>query len=88
MTLNEEQIRKECQIVKEKGITDIAIVGIFSPLDTEGLQEVRVKEIVTQELPGADVVISRESKLHALFRDFLLGDIMLTRPCQSARSAS
>lgn len=62
MPLNEDQIRKECQIVKEKGINDIAIIGVFSPLDTEGLQEVRVQQIVRQELPDADIVISRESK--------------------------
>ena len=62
MELDEDQIRKECQIIKEKGISDIAIVGIFSPLDTKGIQEDRVKKIVHTEIPGADVVCSRDSK--------------------------
>ncbi|KIX01409.1 uncharacterized protein Z518_09135 [Rhinocladiella mackenziei CBS 650.93] len=60
MPLNEGQIRKECQIVKEKGITDIAVVGVFSPLDIAGKQEARVKQIILEEIPGADVVLSRE----------------------------
>jgi N-methylhydantoinase A/oxoprolinase/acetone carboxylase beta subunit len=60
MPLNEEQIRRECQIVKGKGINDIGIIGIFSPLDTEGKQEVRVRNIVKEEIPEADVVCSRD----------------------------
>lgn len=62
MPINEEQIRKECQIIKEKGISDVAVVGIFSPLDIEGKQEERVKQIILEELPHSDVVLSRESK--------------------------
>lgn len=62
MPLDEKQIRDECQLIKSKGINDIAIVGVFSPLDTEGKQEVRVREIVKEEIPDADVVCSRDSK--------------------------
>ncbi len=62
MPLNEAQIRKECQILKEKGITDIAVIGVFSPLDIAGKQEARVREIILEEMPEADVVLSRESK--------------------------
>lgn len=58
--LNEQQIRKECAIIKEKGISDVAIVGVFSPLDVDGKQEAYVKDIVLQELPEADVVMSRD----------------------------
>ncbi|KAK6373611.1 hypothetical protein LTS17_008103 [Exophiala oligosperma] len=60
MPLDEAQIRNECQILKQKGITDIAVVGVFSPLDISGKQEARVREIVLEEIPGADVVLSRE----------------------------
>ncbi|KAL1387424.1 hypothetical protein HDK64DRAFT_330579 [Phyllosticta capitalensis] len=59
LPINEQQVRKECQIVKEKGIDDIAIIGVFSPLDTEGTQEARVRQIVREELPDADIVLSR-----------------------------
>lgn len=62
LPINEQQVRKECQIVKEKGIDDIAIIGVFSPLDTEGTQEARVRQIVREELPDADIVLSRDSK--------------------------
>nr|KAK5438916.1 hypothetical protein LTR18_008351 [Exophiala xenobiotica] len=60
MPLNEAQIRQECQILKEKGISDIAVIGVFSPLDIEGKQEARVKKIVLEEMPQADVVLSRD----------------------------
>ena len=62
MPLNEAEVRKECQIVKEKGLTDVAVIGIFSPLDISGKQEVRVKQIILEEIPTADVVLSRDSK--------------------------
>ncbi|KAK8154076.1 hypothetical protein BC567DRAFT_276983 [Phyllosticta citribraziliensis] len=60
LPIDEEQVRNECKIVKEKGIDDIAIIGVFSPLDTEGTQEARVRQIVLEELPDADVVLSRD----------------------------
>lgn len=60
--LNEEQIRAECAILREKGISDVVLVGVFSPLDTEGQQEEKAKKIVLEEIPGADVVLSRDSK--------------------------
>jgi len=68
MALNEAQIRSECQILKDKGITDVAIVGIFSPLDIQGRQEAKVKEIVQQEIPDADIVLSRDSKCTSRYR--------------------
>jgi len=66
MELDEDQIRAECMAIKEKGITDVAIVGIFSPLDTKGVQEERVKKIVLEEMPEADVVCSRDSETPTL----------------------
>jgi N-methylhydantoinase A/oxoprolinase/acetone carboxylase beta subunit len=62
MALDEEEVRTECKILKTKGISDIAVVGVFSPLDISGRQEARVKEIILDEMPGADVVLSRESE--------------------------
>lgn len=60
MPLNEEQVREECRKVKAKGLTDIAVCGIFSPLDLEGRHEARVREIIQEEIPDADVVLSRD----------------------------
>ena len=62
MPLDEEEIRRECQTLREKKITHLAIVGVFSPLDTEGLQEARVKDIVQEEIPEASIVCSRDSR--------------------------
>lgn len=62
MPLNEGQIRRECQILKSKGIKDVAIIGVFSPLDLKGLQEESARRIVQQEMPYADIVLSRDSK--------------------------
>lgn len=62
MPLNEAQVREECQIIKSKGLTDIAVTGVFSPLDMSGQQEARVKQIILEEIPTADVVLSRDSK--------------------------
>jgi len=62
MPLNEAQIRQECAVLRSKGIKDVAIIGVFSPLDIKGAQEHVVREIVLQEIPDADVVLSRDSK--------------------------
>ncbi|KAF2773044.1 hypothetical protein EJ03DRAFT_387343 [Teratosphaeria nubilosa] len=60
MPIDEEQVRKECQIIREKQISEIATCGVFSPLDIEGVNEARVRDIVLQEIPDADVVLSRD----------------------------
>ncbi|KAH9844578.1 Hydantoin utilization protein A [Teratosphaeria destructans] len=60
MPIDEEQVRKECKLIREQQISDIAICGVFSPLDIEGANEARVRDIVLQEIPDADVVLSRD----------------------------
>ncbi|KAH7305500.1 hypothetical protein B0I35DRAFT_400173 [Stachybotrys elegans] len=57
--LDEEAVRRECQVIKSKGIKSIAIVGIFSPIDVVYKQEERVAEIIREEYPEADVVCSK-----------------------------
>jgi N-methylhydantoinase A/oxoprolinase/acetone carboxylase beta subunit len=44
----------------KKGLTDIAICGVLSSLDIEGVNEARVRDLVLEEIPGADVVRSRD----------------------------
>ncbi|KAM6518928.1 hypothetical protein FSOLCH5_007693 [Fusarium solani] len=58
--LSEKQIRNECVKIRELGISDIALVGVFSPLDTTGRQEEKAKVIILEEIPGADVVLSKD----------------------------
>lgn len=60
--MDEQQIRNECRIIKSKGLRDVAIVGVFSPLDVDGLQEVRARKIILEEIPDADIVLSSEGK--------------------------
>ncbi|KAJ3461158.1 hypothetical protein MRS44_009711 [Fusarium solani] len=61
--LSEKQIRNECVKIRELGISDIALVGVFSPLDTTGRQEEKAKVIILEEIPGADVVLSKDMRL-------------------------
>lgn len=56
----EEQVVKQCAIIKEKGIDAVVISGVFSPIDEHFHQEDQVRKIVLRELPGVDVVCSSE----------------------------
>jgi N-methylhydantoinase A/oxoprolinase/acetone carboxylase beta subunit len=56
----EEQVVKQCAIIREKGLDAVVISGVFSPIDDHFRQEQRVREIVERELPGADVVCSSD----------------------------
>lgn len=58
--ISEAEIRKECEIIKAKGITSIVINGIFSPIDTVHQQEETAAEIVKSCLPSVDIVLSKE----------------------------
>ncbi|KAI3394037.1 hypothetical protein diail_3302 [Diaporthe ilicicola] len=59
--LDEEGVRRQCQIVKEKGIRAVVVNGVFSPIDTAHRQEERAAEIAREVLgPDADVVLSKE----------------------------
>ena len=56
--LNEGQIRETALDIKAKGITKVALVGVFSPLDHAGLHEERCREIMSQIAPDIDIVCS------------------------------
>ncbi|THH01275.1 hypothetical protein EW026_g1378 [Hermanssonia centrifuga] len=58
--LNERQIIEQCTIIKEKGLRNVVVAGIFSPLDNEGKQEVAAKHIIERELGAVNVVCSRD----------------------------
>lgn len=58
--IKEEQIVKECAIIKEKGLDAVVISGVFSPIDDHFHQEDQVREIVRRELPNVDIVCSSE----------------------------
>lgn len=58
--IDEAEIRAHCAIIREKGIRSVVVNGIFSPIDTVERQEERAADIVRAEIPGCDVVCSKE----------------------------
>ncbi|KAH6891338.1 hypothetical protein B0T10DRAFT_485015 [Thelonectria olida] len=58
--IDDEEIKAQCAIIREKGIKSVVVVGIFSPIDTLERQEERVAEIVKAEIPACDIVCSKE----------------------------
>lgn len=61
--LDEDAVRRECREIRDKGITDIVVAGVFSPPDTEGRHEAPVRDIILEEIgadSNVDVVISRD----------------------------
>ncbi|KAK0748418.1 hypothetical protein B0T21DRAFT_356524 [Apiosordaria backusii] len=58
--INEEEIKTQCQEIRKRGITRVVVNGIFSPIDTVERQEERAAEIIRREIPGCDVVCSKE----------------------------
>ncbi|KAI5866568.1 DUF917-domain-containing protein [Durotheca rogersii] len=58
--IDEDEIKAQCAVIREKGIKSVVATGIFSPIDTVELQEERAAAIIRAEIPGVDVVCSKE----------------------------
>ncbi|KAF5983541.1 d-amino acid hydantoin hydrolase (hydantoinase) [Fusarium coicis] len=58
--IDQDEIKTQCSIIKQKGINSVVVVGIFSPIDTVERQEERAADIIRAEIPGCDVVCSKE----------------------------
>lgn len=58
--IDEKEIKEQCAIIREKGIKSVVVNGIFSPIDTVERQEERAAALVRAEIPGCDVVCSKE----------------------------
>ncbi|KAB5551244.1 hypothetical protein GE09DRAFT_167168 [Coniochaeta sp. 2T2.1] len=58
--IDEDEIRKECRAIKKLGIRSVVVNGVFSPIDTVEKQEERAAKIVLEEIPGCDVVCSKD----------------------------
>jgi N-methylhydantoinase A/oxoprolinase/acetone carboxylase beta subunit len=59
--LDEGEIVEACREIREKGISSVVVNGVFSLIDrAEGGQEERAAAIVRREVPGCDVVLSKE----------------------------
>ncbi|RBR08683.1 uncharacterized protein FIESC28_10137 [Fusarium coffeatum] len=58
--INQNEIKEQCAVIKEMGIKSVVVIGIFSPIDTVEQQEERTADIIRSEIPGCDVVCSKE----------------------------
>lgn len=58
--IDEGEVKSQCEKIRQAGAQAVVITGVFSPIDTVEKQEERVASIVKAELPGLDVVCSRE----------------------------
>ncbi|KAF4968199.1 hypothetical protein FSARC_4389 [Fusarium sarcochroum] len=58
--LNPAQIRQAAREIVAKGINVIALVGVFSPLDHDGVHEEECRKIILEEAPGLNVVCSHD----------------------------
>ncbi|KAF5322650.1 hypothetical protein D9619_002211 [Psilocybe cf. subviscida] len=54
--LREDEVVEQARIIKEKGLRNVVLVGVYSPLDVEGRQEYKARDIMRREL-GDDVNI-------------------------------
>ncbi|KAI6772160.1 hypothetical protein HG530_003118 [Fusarium avenaceum] len=58
--IDQDEIKAQCSIIKDKRIKSVVVIGIFSPIDTVELQEERAADIIRSEIPRCDVVCSKE----------------------------
>lgn len=57
--INPEQIRVEAREICKRGIRNVVLSGVYSPIDETFRQEEQAASILRQELPDANVVCSR-----------------------------
>ena len=58
--LDIDQIKKAARDIASSGIRAVAVVGVFSPLDHEGLHEEQCKKIMLDEAPELRLVCSHD----------------------------
>ncbi|KAI1869915.1 uncharacterized protein JN550_005505 [Neoarthrinium moseri] len=60
LPLNPTQIQSVTRDIVASGVSSVALVGVFSPLDHQGLQEETCRKLMLQETPGLRIVCSRD----------------------------
>ncbi|KAJ6440556.1 hydantoinase [Purpureocillium lavendulum] len=58
--LEPDEIRQAARDIVASGIKAVALAGVFSPLDHEGIHEERCKKILLEEAPDLNVVCSHD----------------------------
>ncbi|WDK13196.1 hydantoinase/oxoprolinase [Colletotrichum graminicola] len=57
----EAQVVAECVKIRESGVGAVVVSGVYSPIDEAFGQEEKVRDIILREVPGVDVVCSKEA---------------------------
>ena len=57
--IRREDIIKECKKIKELSIRSVVVNSVFSPIDTIEQQEEHAAKIIKHEIPGVDIVLSK-----------------------------
>ncbi|GAD97362.1 hydantoinase [Paecilomyces variotii No. 5] len=56
-----DEVEEQARLLKEKGLKNVVLVGIYSPIDETYKQEEQVRDILAEELgPGANIILSKE----------------------------
>ncbi|OLN92245.1 Hydantoin utilization protein A 1 [Colletotrichum chlorophyti] len=58
--IDPEEIKAQCGKIREKGIRNVVVNGIFSPIDTTERQEERAADIIRTQLPECTVTCSKD----------------------------
>ncbi|KAG9904660.1 DUF917-domain-containing protein, partial [Aureobasidium melanogenum] len=58
--IDPQEIKEQCNIIRQKAITSIVVIGVFSPIDSTHRQEEKAAQIINETLPGCNVVLSKE----------------------------
>lgn len=59
--VDEDEVRRVARELRDEGLRNVVVVGVYSPIDTRYGQEEQVKRILIEELgAGANVTLSRQ----------------------------
>ncbi|EPE05645.1 hydantoinase [Ophiostoma piceae UAMH 11346] len=59
--VNEEEVIAQAEVIKAKGLTSVAIIGVYSPMDKKFAQEEHVRRVLQKALgDNVDIVCSKE----------------------------
>ncbi|KDR80342.1 hypothetical protein GALMADRAFT_242719 [Galerina marginata CBS 339.88] len=59
--IREEEVVEQATIIRKKGLKNVVLVGVYSPLDVEGKQEYRARDILRRELgDSVNIICSRD----------------------------
>ncbi|KAF8957579.1 DUF917-domain-containing protein [Flammula alnicola] len=57
--VQETEVLEQAKIIREKGLKNVVLVGIYSPLDVEGKHEYKARDILRRELgDGVNIICS------------------------------